>query len=693
MRIGLASGGERARAGTAAEVGAPVLSLFRDNEDGFTTVAVALALVLSLSLVFAAASAGWVEARSSEVQRVADATAVSGENAVAAFSTVAQVLDACVLSMGLAGVVTYGAGLVLSCVPGLTPEGARVCEAASQVLASRRDFARSAAEGIERLEKTLPLLVVANSASCVAANGREGLSYVGCALPFPMESQSDFSALRKDVDDARFGELAEDMQRASREVAEAKEAADAALERGWMADCGSTPYCLFERAEHLAGLSGAENPRYPTSVGWSFGVPLMRARAYYAARLASERVEGSTVEELTDAACRKAFYAYALEEVRAGSYEEAADGSVSVELPHLPKNAEETRTTELYTQVAWPCTSEGGGRTLHAAASCPGAVGAPAGMASLSELDGGVVLRCGECQMDVGKLGRVAAASTSINNGFEHHWRIIVEASEEYEAARNRQAEAETRSKELAREGEGLFSEAIEQLSVARPRLCPPGAWGTVAVVARGEGTTVPTELTRAFLSSAELPSGAAVSAAVLAPDGSTGENNVLASFFDALSAQGSLLGGALDGIMELWGSLLVGYGSAYGSVAEVGSSFLDGLDGVLGGTVGSWLKGKLKDIMHATGFDPMDMRLRKPVLTNTQDVLDKSGFDQVSSVREMVTRLPESGSVEDFARAMGLWLVDEVGTGTFTVAELPIPGTGLSIPLTIDLRELVGAV
>lgn len=295
--------------------------------------------------------------------------------------------------------------------------------------------------------------------------------------------------------------------------------------------------------------------------------------------------------------------------------------------------------------------------------------------------------------MDVGKLGRVAAASTSINNGFEHHWRIIVEASEEYEAARNRQAEAETRSKELAREGEGLFSEAIEQLSVARPRLCPPGAWGTVAVVARGEGTTVPTELTRAFLSSAELPSGAAVSAAVLAPDGSTGENNVLASFFDALSAQGSLLGGALDGIMELWGSLLVGYGSAYGSVAEVGSSFLDGLDGVLGGTVGSWLKGKLKDIMHATGFDPMDMRLRKPVLTNTQDVLDKSGFDQVSSVREMVTRLPESGSVEDFARAMGLWLVDEVGTGTFTVAELPIPGTGLSIPLTIDLRELVGAV
>ena len=696
MRTGLACGDERPRkraaaaaSGTRRAPGAPVLALFRDSEDGFTTVAVALALLLSLTLVFASASAGWVTARSSEVQRVADATALAGENAVAAFSTVAQVLDACVLSMGLAGVVTYGAGLVLSCVPGLTPEGARVCEAASRVLASRRDFAQSAAKGIERLEKTLPLLVVANSASCVAANGKEGLSYVGCALPFPAESQSDFSALEQDVDDARFEELAKDMRQASREVAEAKERADAALKRGWEADCGSEPYCLFERAAHLAGLSGADNPHYPTPTGWSFGAPLMRARAYYAARFSAERVEGSTTEELTDAACRKAFYAYALDEVRAGSYEEASDGSVRVDLPRLPKNAEETRATELYTQATWPCTSEDPGRTLHAAASCPGAQGASAGMASLAELDGGAVRRCGECQMDVGKLGRVAAASTSISNGFEHHWRIIVEASEEYEAAKNEQVAAEARSKELASKGEGLFSEAVEQLSVARPRLCPPGAWGTVAVVARGEGTAVPTELTRAFLSSAELPSGAAVSSAVLASDESTAENNVLSTFFDALGAQDSFLGGALDGVMELWGSLLVGYGSAYGDLADAGSRFLDGLDGVLGGTVGSWLKGKLKDVMHATGFEPVDMRLRKPVLTNTQDVLDQSGLDQVSSVRSMVARLPESGSAEDFARAMGLWLVDEVGTGTFTVAEITIPGTNISIPLAIDLSEL----
>ena len=67
MTSGLASGAEP-RAGLA-----PIFGLFRDDEGGFTTIAVAVSLVLSLSLVFGAASATWVAGRSSEVQRVADA--------------------------------------------------------------------------------------------------------------------------------------------------------------------------------------------------------------------------------------------------------------------------------------------------------------------------------------------------------------------------------------------------------------------------------------------------------------------------------------------------------------------------------------------------------------------------------------------------------------------------------------------
>lgn len=667
------------------------LSAFRDDEGGFTTVAVAVALMLSLTLVFAAASAGWVASRSSEVQRVADASALAGANAVAAFSTVAQVLDACVLSLGVTGMVVYGAGLVASCVPGLTAVGAQLCATGGQILEARRGFARSAASGLESLEAALPALVVANSASCVAANGEDGLSYVGCALPVPLESGSDFSALLVDADDAPLDGLSERMRDASLDAQEARERADEALERGWMADCGSRPHSLHERAGALAGLPSSANPHYPSCETWGFGVPLVRARAYYAARLANERVVGSTPEELTDAACRRAFYEYALGRVRSGSWAEHPDGTVEADLPLLPRNADETRATELYTRVAWPCTDEGGSRTLHSSLDCPGATGGPSGSASLAQLDAGAVSRCPQCQMDVGDLGRVASASTSIENGFEHHWRIIVEASEDYEAARDDLAAAEARTRELAEEGELEFERALEQLTTGRPTLRPPGAWGCVAVVARPEGTVVPTELTASFLSSAELPAGAAVSAATLAPDESTAENNVLASFFDSLSASDSVLGGALDGVMELWGSLLVGYGSAHGRVAEVGEGFLDRLDGVMGGSVGAWLRDQLGGVMRDLGLEPVDMRLRKPVLTNSRDVLERGGVEQASAVRDLLSRLPDSASVADLARAVGVTPPAALGEGGLTVAELPIPGTGVSIPLSVDLTGAGG--
>lgn len=684
MANGLASGDElRPR-------GATVLSLFRDDEGGFTTVAVAVALVLSLSLVFSAAGATWVAGRSSEVQRVADACALAGENAVAGFSTVVQVVDACVLSMGLTGVIVLGAGLVVSCVPGLSAIGAEVTSAGGRILEARRSFASSAGEGIERLEATLPLLIVANSASCVEANEAGGVSYVGCAIPFPTESRSDFSALEADVDETGLLELSDQMQGVSDEVDEAQRRADAARERAWQADCVTEPYCLRERAASLAGLGAGENPDYPTVDGWTFGVPLLRARAYYAARLASAHVSGSSAEEITDSACRRAFYEYALEEVRSGSYEEYGDGTVGVDLPSLPRNADQTRGTRLYTDPAWPCTVEEGARTLHSSTLCPGATGARSGNASLADAEAGAVATCDECRMDIGDMGRVASASTSIANGFEHHWRIIVEASWDYEAARWDEAEAQARLRDLAEQGEGAFEQALEELSVSRPALCPPGAWGCVAVVARS-GSTVPSELTASFLSATELPDGVAVSAATLAPDEATAENNVLSSFFDALGAGDSALGGALDGVMGLWGDLLVGYGSAYQSVGDAGAEFLDGLDGVLGGSVGAWLRGRLEQVLRAAGFEPVDMRLRKPVLTNTQDVLDQAGLESLSTVRSLVNALPDSGSAFDLARAAGLWLVDEVGGDRFTVAEIPVPGTDLSIPLTINLSELGG--
>lgn len=81
-------------------------------------------------------------------------------------------------------------------------------------------------------------------------------------------------------------------------------------------------------------------------------------------------------------------------------------------------------------------------------------------------------------------------------------------------------------------------------------------------------------------------------------------------------------------------------------------------------------------------------MRARKPVLTNTRNVLEKAGLDRAATVRHLVESLPDSGSVMDYARALGIWATDEFGP-TVTIAELEIPGTGVTIPLTIDVSRL----
>ena len=669
------------------------LSAFLDDEGGYTTVAMAVAMLVSLTLVFGAASAQWLVSRSAEAQEVADAAAMAGANAVSAYTTIVQTLDACVLSMGLTGMVVYAGGLVACCVPSLAATGAELVDAGAKVLDARRSFAKSAAEGLQRLEALLPAIVVANSASCVLANSEEGLAYAGCAVPYPQQSLSDFSAILADADDSPLPGIADDLKRAAAEEDEAKKRTADAKRRGWLADCGQSPYCMWQRADTLAGLDSGRNPFYASPDTWGFGVGLERARHYYEARLSGAQVSGANGEQLTDSACIRAFYAFALEEVRKGSYVEKSDGSVQIDFPSLPHNAAETRETSMYGDSCWPCTVEEGGRTIHSSLACPGAKGAASGTASVADEESGAVKKCPECRMGIGNLGRAAAASTSIENGFEHWWREFVEASKEYEAAKNEQVAARKRLKEKAKEGFDVFRNALDALSVPRPKMCPPGAWGCVAVVARGEGNAVPSELTSSFLTAMELPAGAAVSAAVLAPDSATAENNVLSSFFDGLSSQGSLAGSVLDGVMTLWGRLMVAYGSAYESVGSAGSDFLDKLDGVLGGSVGSWLKSKISEAMHSLGLDPGDMRLRKPVLTNTQNVLSKAGYDRAQTVRSLVTSLPDTGNVGDYLKAFGIWAAKEYGDEDFTVAELTVPGTDIKIPLKVNLAKLAGSL
>jgi hypothetical protein len=347
------------------------------------------------------------------------------------------------------------------------------------------------------------------------------------------------------------------------------------------------------------------------------------------------------------------------------------------------------RETRLYTDTVWPTSHEEDGLTLHFGPGCPGATGEPGGMASLAALDEGSVLRCPVCKMDVRAMGNVASASTNIDNGYEHYWRIVVEESRLYEAARTEEIEAEREMREAAEKASNAFDEALDALSVERPKLHPAGSWGCVACVWRSSGSSVPTELTASFLAGTSLPQGAAVAGAVLAPDEETADNTVLARAFDGLvEGRDSLPLAAVDGVCGLWGSMLQGYGSAFGKVRDSGERFLGNVEGVVGEKVATWLRDKLSGFFRRTHLEPADLRLRKPVLVNSQTILDKAGLDKVGEFRSAIAGLPELP--EEQLRYLTELVGHKLGYDTLTVAEIPIPGLeGVSIPLTIDLSKV----
>lgn len=682
MARGSACGDERG--------GAPLsIGTFVRDDGGYTTVAVAVALLVSLSLVFSMATAGWIHARSAEVQEVADASALAGCNAVAAFSTVAQVLDACVLSLGLAGVLVYGAGMVMAAIPFARAASPEVIEVGSKILRARRSFAHSASQGLARLEQALPALIMANSASCVSANCQGGMAYVGCAVPFPMTSKTDFSGLDQEVDEEEMDQATQQMQEATSRKEEAEKEAQDAKERAWRADCIDDPMCMRSRAETLAGLGGGLNPYYPSPKEWCFGYALIRARNYYLMRLNTEGPASDHIEELTRSAARSAFYEYAYDVLASATCEEGGD-VVVIDLPYLPHTRAMVRETWLYTDPAWPCSQEEeGGRTLHSCVACEGFTGEPSGSASLADLEAGAVEQCPVCNMSVEVMSNVADASTNISNGFEHYWRIVVEESERYEKAKNEATEAEKEQREAGEKSKDAFERALDALRVERPRLCPAGAWGCIALVARRQGVSSPSQLASAFAPGTELPGGVALSAATLAPDNATEGNTVLSRMLDGF---GGLSGpaGIVGNIAALWGRMLVAYGSSYESVSDVANDLFDGIGSLFGERVASWLKGKLSSIVEAAGFKPADMRLRKPVLVYSQKVLDKAGYSSVGKARELIEALP--GSQEELADANWSRVVTALGVGQITIAEVPIPGTEMTIPLTIDVAKLLEA-
>ena len=621
---------------------------------------------------------------------------------MSSYHTAATVVDASILSLGLAGFATIGTGLVAILIPGAEPVAGNMVDTGIEIIKTRNKFAKSASEGLQKIETALPYLIAARATQAVSAQDTDSVTYTGTALAVPRTSESDFVALEgSEISTDAIKDTSKDLERAADELQKALEETAKAKERAWLADCGgSVPAsvgscsCMWERTRSLAKLSGEQNPHYASSISWEPQVALDRAKTYYRQRLADEKPQGSSVETKAESAARKAFYTYASTEVNRAYVTEDGD-EVASYIPLLPRNTDEVRATELYTDTVWPTSAIDGKTYLHYGTSCPNyKKGAPCGLASVAAYDGQD--KCNRCHFGVSSLGAVAAPSTSIENGFEYHFDRFKEALEDYVECRNKELELERQTEDEADRAGNAFDQAIKALSGERPRIAPPGRNGVVAFAVSGDITS-PDQLNSSFNAAVRLGDRGAISAAVLAPDEATAQNNVLSRFFSTLKERSGGVAGVLDGVMDVWGRLLVGYGDIQGSADELMDEMIKDLGGGSGalGSIASWLGDTVSASVAALGLEPCDLRLRKPVLTDSANVIKSPGSDiaGLSQTQDKLRSIP-LGVTDPKALCEALeYQVERTISGTvFTLAEIPLPGGG-SIPLTVDVATLVGAL
>lgn len=691
----------RARCKRGGFMGRAGIDLF--IEDGaYTTLSSAVVILVVLTLLFSSTAAIWSMSRAGDTQVAADSGALAGANVVASYHTAATVVDASILSLGLAGFATIGTGLVAILIPGAELAAGDMVDTGIEIIKTRNKFAKSASKGLQKIETALPYLVAARATQAVSAQDTEGATYTGTALAVPRTSESDFVALEgSEISTDVIKDTSKDLERAADELQKASEETAKAKERAWLADCGGSDpasvgscSCMWERARSLAKLSDIENPHYASSVTWEPQVALDRAKAYYRLRLANEAPQGSSVETKAESAARKAFYTYASAEVNRAYITEDGDRTTSY-IPLLPRNTDEVRATELYTDAAWPTSTNDGKTYLHYGTSCPNyKKGTPGGLASVAAYDGQD--KCNRCHFGVSSLGAVAAPSTSIENGFEYHFDRFKDALEDYVECRNKELELMRQTEDEADRAGNAFDEAIKALSGERPRIAPPGRNGVVALAVSG-AISSPDELNSSFNTTVRLGDRGAISAAVLAPDDATAQNNVLSRFFSTLEERSGGVVGVLDGVMDVWGRLLVGYGDIQGSADELMDEMIDDLGGGSGAlsSIASWLGDTVSASVAALGLEPCDLRLRKPVLTDTANVIKSPGSDitGLSNAQDKLRSIP-LGVTDPKALCEALeYQVERTVSGTvFTLAEIPLPGGG-SIPLTVDVATLAGAL
>ena len=672
--------------------------LFFENDGGFSTVGMVLALLISVSLLIGATQVYKLRSLAADIQNVADVCALAAEKQVASFYIVAQVCDSAVLTLSIAGLTSIGLGIVAACIPSTQAISVKLVEAGEHILEARTRFSNACIEGLNRLQALLPIFAALDAAALAQANAGSSSNYYAIAVLAPFEGKTLKSPSYLDEDElANIDQQRDGIATAAQEAEDAAQKANEHKQKAFMADCGSSPsYCMYERAATLAGLSGQANPHYSHVDAWSFSVALTRARAYYAQRLQQEAPATDSVEEQARSAIRMQLYDYAVEQMNEG-YVHETDDSFEAYFPLLPRNTEEMRQTRLYTDDVYPITeTEDGAFHMHAWAGCPAALEESfSGFGSVALYETEDLPTCDVCEFSATSVGRVASASTSIENGFEYHYRIVAHEAELY------QQEHETltqRSQQVKNPAEGLFDTVgilLEEAFKYRIKVEPPGHVGAIAIVVDTGGVSAADIVPGSLVGGqAYLGSRMAISAATLADDDASEADTVISSFLDGFLAD-TYVGAIPDAAFDIWSSLLVMYSKGNRALGERIESVLNSLPLVGASGLGTWASNKFHSAIESVGLEPPDLVSHKPVLVNTYHVAtaDQNAFTQGLLGAKQAFSNAYGGIAHDPLSALVGIAGGQVLTAydswdaTFVVAHIELFGEdGPSIPLEISL-------
>lgn len=671
------------------------------EEEGFSTVGVALALLITLALIFSAAQVYEINTVSGDIQEVADAAALAAENTVGEYCVIATLCDAIVLSLSLSSLCCLGLGIAAACTPPTAAAAETLFQAAQKLKQAHDSFSQHATEALEKLKELLPLIAAAKAASVIEKNShtRSDAAYKGIAILVPWQTDT-LETQEHDKSDQAFDAVSEKKDLIEQLGAEAEQEAqrmNEIKEEAYRADSGSeNSYCMYERAKNLAHLDESQNPFYSSSETWGFEVALDRALAYYWARGEYEHPDGSSTEALARSSLRKHFYNFALLRLEEG-YVDDTEGAYEAYFPLLPKNIDEMKQTFLYTEIRYPISKGANGKlTMHAFDGCPRyAQGEKAGKGSLKQLDGNSSFEtCPDCQFTLESVGKIAAASTSIDNGFEHYYRKVAELAQSYTEARQA---FEDSSQELKSRSQELFDtieRAFEEAKAGRIKIDPPGKFGAIAFVITSQPGR--SNFMSSFIESSDnFSTRAAFSGATLVPEstesGKTVINDLLAGY---ANTEAEAVTRPAQIVLDLWSGLLKGYSEGQASLIAELTSAINALPLASESGLGQWAADCFATGLGELGLEPIDLSPQKAVLANTAHILraDDSNFSaRLLSTKEKVLSYQDADEL--FSSTIGeakSAITDAIGGAEFTIeiATIEIVQGGIEIPITITLPQ-----